>query len=159
MQECSFRPKINKKIGFEINPPNNNGLEKDKNKEKENQSNVVERLMQWKEKVQKKKNENKNKKEESVQDGCTFNPKLNLEVPKFYKKKIYGTKKYLERIKNSRELQKQKEEKLNPNYDQLYNKHCKKKEKTILDKNKKITKKTYENYLNVFHNALMNDDE
>ena len=132
--ECSFKPKINKKIGFEINNDNNGG-----EKEKESQGDVVERLMQWKDRVQKKINETKNKKDESAQDGCTFNPKLNTEVPKFEETKINGTKKYLERIKNSRELQKQKEEKLNPNYDKLYNKYFKKKEKTVLDKNKKLT--------------------
>ena len=93
--------------------------------------------MQWKERVQKKINDTKSKKDESAQDGCTFNPKLNLEVPNFEETKINGTKKYLDRIKNSRELQKQKEEKLNPNYDKLYNKYYKKKEKTVLDKNKK----------------------
>ena len=90
---------------------------------------------------------------------CSFKPKLNTDVPKFEDTKINGTKKYLERIKNSREIQKQKEEKLNPNYNDLYNKYYKKKEKTILDKNKKLTKKEYQNYLNVFHNALMNDDD
>ena len=115
--------------------------------------------MQWKEKVQKKKNDTINKKEEKVQAGCTFNPKLNTEMPKFEKTKISGSKKYIDRIKNSRELQKQKEEILNPNYDKLYNKYYKKKEKTILDKNKKLTEKDYKNYLNVFHNALMNDED
>ena len=115
--------------------------------------------MHWKDRVEKKKNDTKNKKDESATDGCTFNPKLNTEVPKFEDTKINGTKKYLERIKNSREMQKQKEEKLNPNYNDLYNKYYKKKEKTILDKNKKLTKKEYQNYLNVFHNALMNDDD
>ena len=155
IEECSFKPKINKKIGFEINSSDNNGLEK----EKDNQGDVVERLFQWKERVQKKKNDTKNKNMETVQNGCTFNPKLNSEMPKFENTKINGTKKYLERIKNSREIQKQKEEKLNLNYNQLYNKYYKKKEKTVLDKNKKLTKKEYENYLSVFHNALMNDDE
>ena len=120
---------------------------------------MVERLYQWNAMVQKKKNEKKNKKEENATDECTFNPKLNTELPKFEETKINGTKKYLDRIKNSRELQKQKEEKLNPNYDKLYNKYYKKKEKTVLDKNKKLTKKDYQNYLNVIHNALMNDDE
>ena len=115
--------------------------------------------MQWKERVQKKKNDTINKKEDKAQNECTFNPKLNGEVPKFEDTKISGTKKYLDRIKNSRELQKQKEEKLNPNYDKLYNKYYKKKEKAVLDKNKKLTKKEYQNYLNVFHNALMNDHE
>lgn len=149
--ECSFKPKINKRKGN----AENNGIEKEK---KENED-VVDRLMHWKDRVEKKKNDTKNKKDESATDGCTFNPKLNTEVPKFEDTKINGTKKYLERIKNSREIQKQKEEKLNPNYNDLYNKYYKKKEKTILDKNKKLTKKEYQNYLNVFHNALMNDDE
>ena len=47
IEECSFRPKINKKIGFEINNEDNNGIEKEKN----NPSDVVDRLMQWKEGV------------------------------------------------------------------------------------------------------------
>jgi len=149
--ECSFKPKINKRKGN----AQNNGIEKEK---KENED-VVDRLMHWKDRVEKKKIDTKNKKDETATDGCTFNPKLNTEVPKFEDTKINGTKKYLERIKNSREIQKQKEEKLNPNYNDLYNKYYKKKEKTILDKNKKLTKKEYQNYLNVFHNALMNDDD
>ena len=149
--ECSFKPKINKRIGYERNYVENNGIDKDK---KENED-VVDRLMQWKDRVEKKKNDTKNKKDESATDGCTFNPKLNTEVPKFEDTKINGTKKYLERIKNSREMQKQKEEKLNPNYNDLYNKYYKKKEKTILDKNKKLTKKEYQNYLNVFPNVLI----
>ena len=153
--KCSFKPKINKKIGLEKNSAENNGTEKDK---KENED-VVDRLMHWKERVEKKKNDTKNKIDETATDGCTFNPKLNTEVPKFEDIKINGIKQYLERIKNSREMQKQKEEKLNPNYNDLYNKYYKKKEKTILDKNKKLTKKEYQNYLNVFHNALMNDDD
>ena len=155
LEECSFRPKINKKIGFEINNVDTNKVEK----EKETYADVVDRLMQWNERVQKKKNDNRNKKAETARDGCTFNPKLNLEVPKFENTKINGTKKYLDRIKNSREIQKQKEEKLNPDYDMLYNKYYKKKEKTVLDKNKKLTKKTYQNYINAIHNALMNDDD
>ena len=153
IEECSFRPKINKKIGFEINNLDNNKAEK----EKEN-SDVVDRLMKWNERVQKKKNDI-NKRAETERDGCTFNPKLNSEVPKFENTKINGTKKYLERIKNSREMQKQKEEKLNPNYDMLYNKYYKKKEKTVLNKNKKLTEKEYQNYINAIHNALMNDDD
>ena len=152
--ECSFKPKINKKIGFEINNADNNASEKEKNN-----GDVVDRLMQWKERVQKKKNDIINKKVDNAQEGCTFNPKLNSEVPKFEETKVNGTKRYLDRIKNSRELQKQKEERLNPNYDKLYNKYYKKKEKTVLDKNKKLTNKEYQNYLNVFHNALMNDDD
>ena len=68
----------------------------------------------------KKKNDTKNKKDESTTDGCTFSPKLNTDVPKYEDTKINGTKKYLERIKNSKEMQKQKEEKLNPNYNDLY---------------------------------------
>jgi ABC-type transporter MlaC component len=117
--------------------------------------------LQWKERIEKKKRKNlsKNQKEELEKNGYTFNPKLNLEMPKFESMKINGTKKYLDRIKNSREMQKQKEEKLNPNYDQLYKKYYDKKGKTVLDKNKKLTKKTYQNYLNAFHNALMNDDD
>jgi hypothetical protein len=152
--ECSFRPKINKKIGFEINNLDNNKAEK----EKEN-SDVVDRLMKWNERMQKKKNDSINKRAETARNGCTFNPKLNSEVPKFENTKINGTKKYLERIKNSREMQKQKEEKLNPNYDMLYNKYYKKKEKTVLNKNKKLTEKEYQNYINAIHNALMNDDD
>ena len=64
--------------------------------------------MQWKEGVQKKINDTKSKKDESAQDGCTFNPKLNLEVPKFEETKINGTKKYLDRIKNSRDYKSKK---------------------------------------------------
>ena len=95
--------------------------------------------MQWKERVQKKKNDTINKKEDKAQNECTFNPKLNGEVPKFEDTKINGTKKYLDRIKNSRELQKQKEEKLNPNNEEL-NKYYKI-VKDVLDKNKKLSKK------------------
>ena len=154
LEECSFRPKINKKIGFDCDNSNKNGLDK------ENTNDVVDRLMNWQKKVDKKKNDIKNKKNsEMSSNGCTFAPKLNTQVPKFEDRKVIGTKKYIDRIKNSRELQKQKEERLNPNYDQLYNKYYKNKEKTILDKNKKITKKEYQNYLNGFHNALMSDDE
>ena len=158
IEECSFRPKINKKIGFEVRKFDNedeNGETSSKNKD------VVERLLLWKERVKQKLNEVKDKKEkeELERDKFTFIPKLKTEIPKFDKKEISGTEKYYDRIKNSRELKKRKENILNPNYDELYKKHYKSKEKAVLKNNKKISKKTYENYLNHFHNVLMNDDD
>ena len=41
----------------------------------------------------------------------------------------------------------------------MNDKYYKNKEKTVLQKNKKVTNKTYKNYLNHFHNVLMNDDD
>ena len=158
IEECSFRPKINKKIGFEVRKFDNedeNGETSSKNKD------VVERLLLWNERVKQKLNEVKDKKEkeELERDKCTFIPKLKTEIPKFDKKEINGTEKYYDRIKNCRESKKRKENILNPNYDELYKKHYKSKEKTVLKNNKKVSKKTYENYLNHFHNVLMNDDD
>ena len=158
IEECSFRPKINKKIGFEVRKFDN----EDENGESSAQNkNVVERLLLWKERVKKKLNEVKDKKEkeELERDKCTFIPKLKTDIPKFDKKEINGTEKYYDRIKNSREVKKRKENILNPNYDELYKKYYKSKEKTVLKNKKKVSKKTYENYLNHFHNVLMNDDE
>ena len=158
IEECSFRPKINKKIGFEVRKFDN----EDENGESSAQNkNVVERLLLWKERVKKKLNEVKDKKEkeELERDKCTFIPKLKTDIPKFDKKEINGTEKYYDRIKNSREVKKRKENILNPNYDELYKKYYKSKEKTVLKNKKKVSKKTYENYLNHFHNVLMNDDD
>ena len=158
VSECSFKPKINKKIGFEVNKLNNNKEENDddyiQNK------NVVDRLLLWNQRVKQKLIDIKDKrdKEKIEKDKCTFSPELKTEVPKFEKKKINGTEKYYDRIKNCREIKKQKEKKLNPDYDELYNKYYKNKEKTFLQKNKKLTKKVYQNYLNQFHNMIMNDD-
>ena len=159
ISECSFKPKINKKIGFDKNKINNKE-EKEDNESIKNKD-VVERLLLWNERVKQKLNDIKEKKdkEESERDKCTFFPKLKAEVPKFDKKEISGNEKYYNRIKSSREIQKQKENRLNPNYDELYNKYYKNKEKTVLQKNKKVSKKTYQNYLNHFHNVLMNDDD
>ena len=159
ISECSFKPKINKKIGFEVNKITNKEV-KEGNESNKNQD-VVERLLLWNERVKQKLNNIKEKKdkEEIERDKCTFFPKLKPEAPKFDKKEISGNEKYYNRIKNSREIQKQKENKLNPNYDELYNKYYKNKEKTVLQKNKKLSKKTYQNYLNHFHNVLMNDDD
>jgi len=159
ISECSFKPKINKKIGFDKNKINNKE-EKEDNESIKNKD-VVERLLLWNERVKQKLNDIKEKKdkEESERDKCTFFPKLKAEVPKFDKKEISGNEKYYNRIKNSREIKKQKENKLNPNYDELYNKYYKNKEKTVLQKNKKVSKKDYQNYLNHFHNVLMNDDD
>ena len=158
IEECSFRPKINKKIGFEVRKFDN---EDETGESSAQNKNVVERLLLWKERVKKKLNEVKDKKEkeELERDKCTFIPKLKTDIPKFDKKEINGTEKYYDRIKNSREVKKRKENILNPNYDELYKKYYKSKEKTVLKNKKKVSKKTYENYLNHFHNVLMNDDE
>lgn len=160
ISECSFQPKINKKIGFEVTKLNN----KEENKETETNKNkdVVERLLLWKERVRQKLLNNikdKKNKEEIEREKCTFFPKLKAKIPKFDKKELNGNEKYYSRIKDSREIKKQKENKLNPNYDELYDKYYKNKDKTVLQKNKKVSKKTYQNYLNHFHNVLMNDDE
>ena len=156
ISECSFKPKINKKIGFEVTKLDNNKEKEESVKNK----NVVERLLLWNQRVKQKLNDIKDKrtKEEIEKDRCTFTPKLKTDIPKFEKKEINGTDKYIDRIKISRELKQQKEKKLNPNYGELYDKFYKNKEKTFLDKNKKVTKKTYQNYLNQFHNMIMNDD-
>lgn len=158
ISECSFKPKINKKIGFEVTKLDN---KEEKIESSSQNKNVVERLLLWKERVNQKLNNIKDKKEkeESERDKCTFFPKLKSDIPKFDKKEISGTEKYYNRIKNSREIKKQKDRKLNPDYDELYNKYYKNKEKTVLKNNKKVSKKTYENYLNHFHNVLMKDDE
>ena len=156
--ECSFRPKINKKIGFEVRKFDND----DENDETSSKNkDVVERLLLWKERVKQKLNEVKDKreKEELERDKFTFFPKLKTEIPKFDKKEINGTEKYYDRIKNCRESKKRKENILNPNYDELYKKHYKSKEKTVLKNNQKVSQKIYESYLNHFHNVLMNDDE
>ena len=158
IEECSFRPKINKKIGFEVRKFDND----DENDETSSKNkDVVERLLLWKERVKQKLNEVKDKreKEELEKDKFTFIPKLKTEIPKFDKKEINGTEKYYARIKNCRELKKRKENILNPNYDELYKKHYKSKGKTVLKNNQKVSKKIYESYLNHFHNVLMNDDE
>ena len=160
-EECYFKPKINKKIGFEVHQLINDKDENDENAANQNKD-VVERLLLWKERVKQKllnSIKDKQEKEENERDNYTFSPKLKTEVPKFDKKEVIGTDKYYKRIKISRELKKQKENKLNPNYDELYDKYYKNKEKTVLQKNKKVTNKTYKNYLNHFHNVLMNDDD
>ena len=156
--ECSFKPKINKKIGFEINKSSNNKEENIPNLPQN--KNVVERLLLWNQRVKQKLIEKKNERDKQniEKDVCTFTPTLKSEVPKFEKKKINGSDKYYDRIKNSREIKKEKEKKLNPDYDELYKKYYKNKENTYLQKNKKVTKKAYKNYLNQFHNIIMNDD-
>ena len=160
ISECSFKPKINKKIGFEVTKIDNN-KDEDEKKDFNQNKDVVERLLLWKERVKQKLNNIKDKKEkeESEREKCTFYPKLKTDVPKFDNKEIIGNEKYYNRIKNSRKIKKQKENMLNPNYNELYNKYYKHKEKTVLKKNEKVSKKTYQNYLNHFHNVLMNDDE
>ena len=160
ISECSFKPKINKKIGFEVTKIDNN-KDEDEKKDLNQNKDVVERLLLWKERVKQKLNNIKDKKEkeESEREKCTFYPKLKTDVPKFDNKEIIGNEKYYNRIKNSRKIKKQKENMLNPNYNELYNKYYKHKEKTVLKKNEKVSKKTYQNYLNHFHNVLMNDDE
>ena len=161
IEECSFKPKINKKIGFEVHQLDKN---KDENNEKEiNQNkNVVERLLLWNQRVKQKllsSIKDKQEKEEIERDKFTFIPKLKKELPKFDKKELNGNDKYYKRIKISREIKKEKENKLNPNYDELYDKYYKNKEKTVLQKNKKVSKKAYQNYLNHFHNVLMKDED
>ncbi len=158
ISECSFKPKINKKIGFESN---NQETKYENNVPSSQNNDVVARLLLWKERVKQKISDIKNKrdKEELEKEKCTFFPKLKTEVPKFDKKEISGNQKYYNRIKNSREIKKQIENVLNPDYDKLYNKYYKDKETTVLKKNKIVSKKTYQNYLNHFHNVLMNDDE
>lgn len=156
--ECSFKPRINKKIGFEVNKLFNNKEENVPNLSQN--KNVVERLLLWNQRVKQKLIEKKNERDKQniEKDICTFTPILKSEVPKFEKKKINGSDKYYDRIKNSREIKKEKEKKLNPDYDELYKKYYKNKENTYLQKNKKVTKKAYKNYLNQFHNIIMNDD-
>ena len=80
--------------------------------------------------------------------------------PKFPKNnKTTESKNYIDRINNSRKTQKQKEEMLNPDYNKLYDKlYMKKNNSTVIDKNKKLTKKQYDKYINAFHNALMSED-
>ena len=136
--ECSFKPKINKKIGFEINKSSNNKEENIPNLPQN--KNVVERLLLWNQRVKQKLIEKKNERDKQniEKDVCTFTPTLKSEVPKFEKKKINGSDKYYDRIKNSREIKKEKEKKLNPDYDELYKKYYKNKENTYLQKNKKV---------------------
>lgn len=77
----SFRPKINKKIGFEVRKFDS----EEENGESIQNKDVVERLLLWKEWVKKKLNEVKDKreKEELERDKCTFIPKLKTDIPKF----------------------------------------------------------------------------
>lgn len=161
ISECSFKPKINKKKGLETNKQENKNENKENNGSSSKNNDVVERLLLWKERVKQKISNIKDKrdKEELEKDKCTFFPKLKTDVPKFDKKEISGNEKYYNRIKNSREIKMELEKMLNPDYDKLYNKYYKDKEKTVLKKNQKVSKKTYQNYLNHFHNVLMNDDE
>ena len=89
-----------------------------------------------------------------INDKKTFSPKFTNN------KKIFDNKNsYLERINNSRKMQKQKEEKMNPDYNKLYDKlTTNKKIPTAQDKNKKLTKKQYDKYINAFHNAIMSEN-
>ena len=149
--ECSFCPEINKKIGYKRNKFY---IENDNSNE-----NVVDRLLKWNEKIKKKMIDIKKKNEETSQVGCTFIPKLNREIPKFEDTKVNGVQKYLDRMKEFHENKKENQKKQNPNYDKLFIKHCVGGRKKALDKNKKISKKEYKNYLTTFHKAIMNDDE
>ena len=89
-----------------------------------------------------------------INDKRTFSPKFTNNN-KINESKNY----YMERINNSRKMQKEKEKMLNPDYNKLYDKlYMNKNNPTVLEKNKKLTKKQYDKYINAFHNAIMSEN-
>ena len=146
LQHCTFKPNINTNFQFKDNP-NNSDIPN-----KTIQERTLERMQYWEDKKVTKLELQKNVSRNKDIENCSFKPITNSSLPDFQGKYIKGLKNYLDRQIKSQQVQKEKKDKLNPNYNEMYDNLFKKKEKRIAEQN--MNYKDYQNAINILHKEL-----
>ena len=146
MQHCTFKPNINSIFQFKENPTS------DDIPNKNIQERTLERMQYWEDKKITKLELQKNVSRNKDIENCSFKPITNSSLPDFQGKYIKGLKNYLNRQIKSQQVQKEKKDKLNPNYNEMYDNLFKKREKRIAEQN--MNYKDYQNAMTILHKEL-----
>lgn len=158
-QQCTFKPAINTNYKLKDwktesqSEESKEGSSNNSSKVKTPHEEALERMKFWTNKSQTKIEKERAKHVDKEVEHCSFAPTINKEMPEFQDKYIKGTKIFLQRQMKSKQQKNEINNKLNPNYDQLYHNLFKKKEKKVVNKN--LKSKDYQAALDILHNELI----
>ena len=158
IEQCTFKPSINTKYKLKEEWKNEDckdekGSSNNSSKSKTPHDEALERMQFFLEKSKSKIEKEREKNTHKEVEQCSFAPSINREVPEFQDTYIKGTKMYIERQMKSQQIKNERNDKLNPNYNKIYENLFKKKEKSVVNKN--LKKKEYQMALDILHNELI----
>lgn len=157
-EQCTFKPAINTKYKLKEEWKSEDCKEEKGNSNNSSKSRTpheeaLERMHFFIEKSKSKIEKEREKNTHKEVEHCSFSPNINREVPEFQDKYIKGTKMYIERQMKSQQIKNERNDKLNPNYNKIYENLFKKKEKSVVNKN--LKNKDYKMALDILHNELI----